>query len=111
VEANVIDTLITQAQVASKSCVTAADNWLGYLQNAKEEALRVAASLTDAYRLADAERARLRAEIERAHSELAEATAELGKVRKEIERERKQIELEKANFRKLMNDVVAQKVA
>jgi hypothetical protein len=110
-EANVIDTLITQAQVASKSCVTAADNWLGYLQNAREQSLRVAASLADARRVADAERARLRTEIDKSRKELDQVNLSISDARKDLERTLKARDNLKAEMRSLYDHFVSQKVA
>ena len=110
-EANVIDTLITQAQVASKSCVTAADNWLGYLQNAKEEALRVSAGLAEARRVADAEKARLRAEIDKSRKELDQVNLSINEARKDLERTLKARDNLNAEMRSLYDHFVSQKVA
>jgi hypothetical protein len=99
---NQIETLITVSANARKSCETADANWLGYLHNAREQALRVAAQLKDAQHLADTERARLRTETDRVRAELAEAHAELAKVRRQIERDRHEIGIER---KKLLNTI------
>jgi hypothetical protein len=99
-DANQIETLITQAANARKSCETADDNWIGYLKDAREQALRVAVEMEQQRRLADHEKARLKTEIERSRAELRDANLELAKVRKDLERERREIGMER---QKLLN--------
>ena len=108
---NVIDSLISQAQVASKSCVTAADNWLGYLEGAREEALRVAASLADARRASDSERSRLRAEIDKSRAELDGVNLQIKDARRELERTLKSRDDLKAEMRSIFDQFVSKKVA
>jgi hypothetical protein len=99
---NQIETLITQAADARKSAETADTNWLAYLGNARESALRVAAQMKEQQQLADALKARLQSEIGKLKTEHAKEERELAEVRKQLANERREIGMER---QRLLNTI------
>jgi predicted nucleic acid-binding Zn-ribbon protein len=99
-----LPTLITDAEVRATALKAAADNFVLWLNNMRNDIAKVEAELADKRRFADAEIARLRSQIDELKRDHASAERELAQVRAKIEHERKEIGRERANLLKTIDN-------
>jgi len=102
-----LPTLIIQAETSATAVKAAADQFVGWLNNVRNDIARCEEELAQKRRVADTEIARLRADIQRLQSERADEERKLAVVQKTIERERKQWDLEKKRTLQSFDEVLA----
>lgn len=95
--------LIIDAQTRALALKTAADDFVGWLNNLRADIAKCEEELEQKLRIADQQTARLQTEIQRLQSERAKEEQALAQVRKDLERERREIGLEKERFLKSLD--------
>ena len=106
-----IKVLVADCVRAREACKTADDVWIGQLEGMREAALNISADLEQAQRLAAAERARHKSEMDRGRAEENELALRIKEARKELERAVKETTRHKAEIRKIMDDIMGKAVA
>jgi septal ring factor EnvC (AmiA/AmiB activator) len=107
-EMSALPTLIIQAETSATAVKAAADQFVTWLNNVRNDIPRCEEELAQKRRVADTEIAKLRASIDERKRELASAEQELRQVRRDLERERKEIGMEKQRLFKSLDEVLAQ---
>jgi hypothetical protein len=99
--------LIVKAETSATAVKAADDDFVGWLNNVRNDITLCEQELAQKRRAADTEIAKLRASIDERKKELASAELELRQVRNDMERERKEVGLEKQRLIRSLDEVMA----
>ena len=103
---SVLPTLISQAETSATAVKAAADNFVLWLNNVRNDIAQVEADLAAKRRLYDTEIARLNRAIEDKRKELADVERTLAQARRDTERERKNTEVERKRLREIVDNAL-----